>query len=156
MHGYQLPGLLLHSKQPSPISHEENGTTATLVGSTGASLIVTAKNIIFPPRQIVHMYRYWLLPYDDTQRPFCPNFVTSNLAVDLRDLRLVLMTSPEGRTTVYDVMDWTCTPGTGRKRRILTYGGIEESFALCGAISNSVGYIVRGHCTATLQLRLVW
>jgi len=36
------------------------------------------------------------------------SFVKSNPAADLRDLRLVLMTSPEGRTTVYEVKGWVC------------------------------------------------
>jgi len=40
------------------------------------------------------------------------SLVKSNPAADLRDLRLVLITSPEGKTTVYEVMGRACVSGT--------------------------------------------
>ena len=60
-----------------------NRAVATVVGTTGARRMVTS----------VMMPRVPSAPMN--------NFVVSNPADDLRDRRLVFMTSPEGRTTVY-------------------------------------------------------
>lgn len=75
-------------------------TAATVVGRTGASLIVTVSRCQVGYHNFLNDTS---LPSVTMPRvPSAPmnSFVVSNPADDLRDLRRVLMTSPDGRTTV--------------------------------------------------------
>ena len=58
------------------------------------------------------------------------SLVRSNPAADLRDLHLVLMISPEGRTTVYEVKGWACASGNDGRKLVISTDGVEESFTL--------------------------
>lgn len=75
------------------------------------------------------------------------SLVKSNPVADLRDLRLVLMISPEGRTTVYEVMGRACVSGTGtRGSLVVSTDRIQEPFAFRCSISNGVGYAIEVEC----------
>jgi len=95
-----------------------NRAVATVVGMTGASRMVTS----------VTMPRVPSAPIN--------SFVVSNPADDLRDRRLVFITSPEGRTTVCRrkisiILFW---------RTMNNADHIQEPFTLRCAVADRIGY----------------
>ena len=80
-----------------------NCTTATVVGSTGANRIVAYNTPLLGIKKMFLERASGKVPSVIIPRvPSAPmnNLVVSKPADDLRDLRRVLMTSPEGKTTV--------------------------------------------------------
>jgi hypothetical protein len=102
-----------------------NRAVATVVGTTGARRMVTS----------VTMPRVPSAPMK--------SLVVSNPADDLRDRRLVFITSPEGRTTVCPgkTDQRTAPQKTSREEKKSMYADrIQEPFTLRCAVADCVGY----------------
>jgi len=96
-----------------------NRAVATVVGTTGARRMVTSVTMPSVPSAPMN------------------SFVVSNPADDLRERRLVLITSPDGRTTVYTKAQHSrSTDGTGTRKADC----VQKPFALRCTIPHRVGY----------------